>query len=249
MGITVNGRHAIATDRLHDGDFVCLLLPQDEKIPQGAELPFPVVFEDQDLLIVNKPAGMPMYPCPGHDRDSLSNSFSNYCAIRGESYSFRPVYRIDRDTTGLVLLAKHSYAASLLAGNVRKTYLAVCEGVLRGSGVIEQPIGIKEGSRLQRAVRSDGVYALTRWRSLSAGNGLSLLALRLKTGRTHQIRVHLSSCGYPLAGDDFYGGSLSLIRRQALHCAEIRLIHPVTKQKVRFVQTLPDDMKKLLILM
>ncbi|QAT49679.1 RluA family pseudouridine synthase [Caproiciproducens sp. NJN-50] len=249
MGIAVNGRHAIATDRLQKGDLICLRLPQDEKIPESENLPFPVVFEDQDLLVVNKPAGMPMYPCPGHDRDSLSNAYSNYCAVRGEPSSFRPVYRLDRDTTGLVVLAKHSYAASALAGNVRKTYLAVCEGILRDSGKIEQPIGMKEGSRIQRTVRPDGRYALTRWRSLSAGNGLSLLALRLKTGRTHQIRVHLSNCGHPLAGDDFYGGSLSLIRRQALHCAEIRFVHPVTKQKIRFVQRLPEDMEKLFLFM
>lgn len=249
MGITVNGRHAVVTDCLHRGDSVLLSLPADEKIPQGKELPFPVVLEDQDLLIVNKPAGMPMYPCPGHDCDSLSNAFSYACSIRGEAYSFRPIYRLDRDTTGLVLLAKHSYAAARLAGNVRKTYLAVCEGTLPGSGEIERPIGIKEGSRLQRAVRPDGEYALTRWRTLFTGNGLSFLALRLKTGRTHQIRIHLSDCGHPLSGDDFYGGSLSLVRRQALHCAEIRFLHPVTHRELRIVQNLPDDMRKLLFLM
>jgi 23S rRNA pseudouridine1911/1915/1917 synthase len=249
MGITVNGRHAIATDCLQQGDIVRLLLPQDQKILKRAELPFPVAFEDQDLLVVNKPAGMPMYPCPGHDCDSLLNAFSNYCALREEKCSFRPVYRLDKDTTGLILLAKHSYAASVLAGNVRKTYLAVCEGVLQGSGVIDRPIGMKEGSRLQRAVRSDGACAWTRWRSLFSGNGLSLLALRLKTGRTHQIRVHLSSLGHPLAGDDFYGGGLALVQRQALHCAEIRFLHPVTKRNVRFVQSLPDDMQKLFLFM
>jgi 23S rRNA pseudouridine1911/1915/1917 synthase len=149
----------------------------------------------------------------------------------------------------LVLLAKHSYAASILAGNVYKTYFAICEGVLHGSGAIERPIGLKEGSKLQRTVRPDGIYALTRWRSLFAGNGFSLLALRLKTGRTHQIRVHLSSCGHPLAGDDFYGGRLSFLKRQALHCGEIRFVHPVTKQKVRFVHCLPDDMKNLFVFM
>lgn len=249
MGITVNGRHAIATDCLQQGDIVRLLLPRDKKIPERAGLLFPVAFEDEDILVVNKPAGMPMYPCPGHDRDSLLNAYSNYCALRGEQFSFRPVYRLDKDTTGLVLLAKHSYAASLLAGNTRKTYLAVCEGILQGSGVIERPIGMKEGSRIQRAVRPDGTYALTRWRSLIIGSGLSLVALRLKTGRTHQIRVHLSSIGHPLAGDDLYGGSLSLTCRQALHCAEIRLVHPVTKQKIRVVQSLPDDMQKLILLM
>ncbi len=246
MGIVVNGRHAIVTDCLGEGDHISLCLPQDHKIPQTADIPIVVVYEDTDLIVVDKPSGMPMYPSPGHDRDSLSNAVANYFSGRGEQHSFRPVYRLDRDTTGLVLLAKHSYAASVLAKNVKKTYLAICEGILTGSGEIEKPIGIKEGHKLQRAVRSDGEYALTRWRSLFSGHGHSLLALKLKTGRTHQIRVHLSSAGHPLAGDDFYGGNLLKVSRQALDCTEIRFLHPVDRRTMRFVHSLPDDMEKLL---
>ncbi len=246
IGIMVNSRHAITADLLRAGDSVLLCMPQDDKILPPADLPLSVLYEDRDLLVIDKPAGMPMYPSPGHDHDSLANAFSNYCAAHGEQAAFRPVYRLDRDTTGIVVLAKHSYAAARLSGRVKKTYLAVCEGVLNGSGAIEKPIGIKEGHRLQRTVRPDGDYALTRWRSLFTGNGYSLLALWLKTGRTHQIRVHLSDCGHPLAGDDFYGGSLSFLCRQALHCAEVRLDHPVTKRRLRIVKKPPKDMEDLI---
>jgi 23S rRNA pseudouridine1911/1915/1917 synthase len=249
MGIMINGRHAIATDTLQAGDHVCLNLPRDDaKInAPPANLPFAVIYEDQDILVVNKSSGVPMYPTPGHDKDSLLNAFSYYYSLRDEKFAYRPIYRLDKDTTGLILLAKHSYAASQLAKNVQKTYFAICEGILYGSGVIDLPIGLKDGHKIQRTVRHDGVRAVTRWRSLCTGNGHSLLALHLRTGRTHQIRVHLSNFGHPLAGDDFYGGSLLLIQRQALHCGEIRLVHPVSRRKLRFVQDLPEDMQKLLL--
>lgn len=246
LGISVNGIHAIVTDFLQAGDCVRLILPRDEKFPEPAELPFPVVYEDADLLAVNKPAGMPMYPSPGHDCDSLANAFSAYFQKNGGLCSFRPIYRLDRDTTGLVILAKQPYAAACLAGKVRKTYLAICEGALRGSGNIRAPIGIKKGHTIQREVTPDGERAETRWRSLICGSHHSLLALHLKTGRTHQIRVHFSYLGHPLAGDDFYGGSRVQMDRTALHCAEIRLIHPLNGKMIRLTQGFPEDMTDLL---
>ena len=245
-GIAVNGRNAVVTVLLRAGDAVRLRLPGDKKFPEPAALPFSVVYEDADLLVADKPCAMPMYPTPGHDRDSLANAFAFYCAARGERRSFRPVYRLDRDTTGLVLLAKQPQAACALAGRIRKTYLAVCEGTLAGSGRIDAPIGLKDGRSIQREVSSAGRRAVTRWRAVCSGAGYSLVALRLKTGRTHQIRVHLASVGHPLAGDDFYGGGLSRIGRQALHCAEIRLIHPVAHERMRLTSPLPEDMRRLI---
>lgn len=247
-GITVNGCHSIATDRLNAGDCVCLELPADENTLQPVNIPVSVLYEDQDVLVVNKPSGMPMYPTPGHDCDSLANAIAYRCASKQDSFAFRPIYRLDKDTTGIVVLAKHAYAASLLAGNVKKTYVAVCEGTLAGSGVINQPIGVRDGHTIQREVRADGECAETQWRSLLVGTHYTFLALHLKTGRTHQIRVHFSSCGHPLAGDDFYGGKVSVIARQALHCGEVRFIHPVTKRGVRFVQALPADMRNIVCL-
>lgn len=245
-GILRNGGAVIAPDLLHAGDSIVLTFQDNEKSMPPAPLALPVIYEDEDLLVADKPAFMPMYPCPGHDGDSLANAVSYLQASEGKEYAFRPVYRLDRDTTGLVLLAKNPYAASRLAGNIRKTYLAICEGYLNGSGLIDQPIGLKPGHSIQRAVVPEGQKAVTRWRSLFAGKRHSLIVVRLKTGRTHQIRVHFSAAGYPLAGDDMYGGSLDFIDRQALHCARISFLHPVSGKRMRFSSPLPDDMRALL---
>lgn len=246
-GITRNGIKAIAPDVLCAGDCIQLCFPDDDKIPEPVPCNVPVVYEDDDLLIVDKPASMPMYPCPGHDCDSLANAVAFHQTVVHEKYAFRPVYRLDRDTTGLVLVAKNPFSAEKLAGNVRKTYFAVIEGVLNGSGVIDRPIGLKPGHTIQRAVISTGISAVTRWRAVRLMNGFSLIAVRLKTGRTHQIRVHFSAIGHPLAGDDMYGGSLDIISRQALHCAEIRFHHPVTGKTMCFRSELPVDMLALCI--
>ncbi|HEX3017746.1 MAG TPA: RluA family pseudouridine synthase [Caproicibacter sp.] len=244
-GITRNGQHTIATDILNAGDKVSITFPDDKKLPAPASLPVVTVYEDEDLLILNKPAAMPMYPTPGHDCDSLANAVAYMQLEAGSTFSYRPVYRLDKDTTGLVLLAKNAYAASRLSGTAKKTYLAVCEGILRGSGLIDRPIGLKPGHTIQRAVVPDGERAVTRWRSVFNGKAHSLIAIHLKTGRTHQIRVHFSDFGYPLAGDDMYGGSLANINRQALHCAEIRFMHPVTGKCMRIRSILPQDMLDL----
>ncbi len=247
MGITNNGQHAIVTDTLKAGDIVRLLMPDDLKQAEPVSLPLTVVYEDRDILIVDKPANMPMYPTPGHDYDSLANAVAAYYMNQNEKLAFRPVYRLDKDTTGLVVLAKNSYCASRLSGRLQKEYTAICEGELSGSGIINDPIGIKAGHRIQREVTPNGESAITNWQSLCGGNHHTLVLLQLKTGRTHQIRVHLSHLGHPLAGDDMYGGSLLLIDRQALHCGSVSFVHPVTMQNLYFTCDLPADMKNLLI--
>ncbi len=244
-GIRRNGGQVASPDALRAGDCVTLSYPEEGSGIPPVPLPIRIVYEDGDVLVVDKPASMPMYPCPGHDCDSLANAEAFLQAASGERRAFRPVYRLDRDTTGLVLLAKNPFAASKLSGSIVKTYLAVCEGFFAGSGVFDSPIGLKPGHSIQRAVVPDGRRAVTRWRSLLAGERHSLVAVRLKTGRTHQIRVHFSAAGHPLAGDDMYGGSLALIKRQALHCAEIRFRHPVAGKAMRFLSPLPEDMRLL----
>jgi pseudouridine synthase, RluA family len=246
MGITRNGLHAIVTETLYGGDIIRLRMPDDIKQQEPAEAPLITVYEDDDLLIVNKPAYMPMYPSPGHDRDSLANVFSARCLQREERIAFRPVYRLDRDTTGLVVLAKNPYSAARLAGQIGKEYIAVCEGELSGTGEIDAPIARKEGHGIQREVAPHGETAVTRWCSLGVGSGYSLLALELETGRTHQIRVHLSYLGHPLAGDDFYGGRIALITRQALHCGSVSFMHPYSGRAMHFDCALPEDMAALL---
>lgn len=246
MGITVNGAAATVRVVLQKGDWVRLLLPEDEPFPEPAALPLAPLYEDNDLLVVDKPSGMPVHPSPGHDRDSLANAAAAYFLNKGERLAFRPVYRLDRDTTGALILAKNAFVAARLAGTVEKTYLAVCEGILQGEGMEDGPIGLLPGHSIQRCVSPEGVRAVTHWHALDQAGGHTLLALRLETGRTHQIRVHMVSRGNPLAGDDFYGGSRALIARQALHCAQVTFKHPMIEKDMSLVAPIPADFSALL---
>lgn len=248
-GITVNGEHAHVIRIIHTGDTVVLKLPEQETSVIPEPIPLSVLFEDDDLLILNKPWGMAMYPTPGNDSGSLANAAAFHAKQRGEIFSLHPVYRLDKNTSGIVVLAKHGYAASALAFCVQKTYWAVCEGFLEGSGTIDQPIRLVEGRGIQREV-GDGPgsqRAVTHWTAVShSPHNHTLLRIQLETGRTHQIRVHFSSIGHPLAGDDFYGGSRKWIQRQALHCGEASFVHPVTNETIHFSQPMPADMQRLL---
>ncbi|WP_195983462.1 RluA family pseudouridine synthase [Clostridium sp. D33t1_170424_F3] len=246
-GITVNDTRATVLETLHMGDVVKLRLPEDRKELPPAEIPLRLLYEDADLLVVDKPAGMPVHPSPGHDRDSLANAVAAYFQGKGERVSIRPVYRLDKDTTGVMLLAKNAFAAARLAKGVHKVYFAVCEGVLHGNATEIGPIGLCPGHSIQRAIVPDGVPAMTHWKAISNSETHTLLKVRIETGRTHQIRVHMAHLQHPLAGDDMYGGSLERIQRQALHCGEIAFCHPVTGEKYRLFAPLPEDMRRLLV--
>lgn len=246
-GILVNDKHAIVLETLHTGDVVTLRLPEDKKELPPVEIPLRLIYEDADLLVVDKPAGMPVHPSPGHDCDSLANAVTAYFQGKGEQVSIRPVYRLDKDTTGVMLLAKNAFAAARLAKGVHKGYLAVCEGVLQGSGTETGPIGLCPGHSIQRAVIPDGVPAVTHWKAVSDNGAYTLLRVQIETGRTHQIRVHMAHLHHPLAGDDMYGGGLEQICRQALHCAEIAFCHPVTGERYSLFAPLPEDMGRLLV--
>lgn len=246
MGITVNGVHRRSIDILRAGDVVQLRLPADLRPAQAVDLPLSVLYEDEDLILLDKPAGMPVHPSRGHECDTLANAFAHYMQQRGKALTFRPVNRLDRDTSGIVAVAKNSFSAASLAGSIDKTYFAVCEGELKGSGIIDLPLGLKPGHGIMRQVREDGERAVTRYTVLGSAGGHTLLKLKLETGRTHQIRVHLSSLGHPLAGDDMYGGSLSLIGRQALHCEAVSFVHPFTRERIEAKSELPEDLRGLL---
>lgn len=247
-GITVNGAHAYVTQILQTGDVVGLKLPGAETQAEPCHIPLDILYEDADLLLINKPSLMPIYPTPGHDCDSLANAVAFYATEKREPFSFHPIFRLDKNTSGIVILAKHCYSASLLAFGVSKTYTAICEGTLKGSGTIDAPIRLKEGHGIQREVGGgpEAQRAVTHWKAVRQYGNHTLLEIQLETGRTHQIRVHFSSIGHPLAGDDMYGGSREWIDRQALHCGTVSFIHPVTKQAMMFQQPLPADMQQLL---
>ncbi len=249
-GIRLNGEPVYVIVTVHTGDVVELFPPAGETQAPPEDLPFSVLYEDERLLAVNKPAGMPVHPSPGHDRDSLLNAFSGWLLRENRpSFAFRPLYRLDRDTTGIVLLAKDGYSAAVLPQKIQKEYQAVCEGILTGEGMIRLPIGLEPGSRIRRSTGPeavDPVPAVTHWKALASDGAHTLLSFRLETGRTHQIRVHMASMGHPVAGDDLYGGSREKLDRQALCCISaviaeepaVRLCVPAPEEWVRIFPNL-----------
>ena len=224
--VTCNGSPLNKKDKLKAGQTILLTLPDPQPIEaQPQNIPLDIVYEDDSLLVVNKPKGMVVHPAPGNPDGTMVNALLWHCAGRlsGIGGAIRPgiVHRIDKDTSGLVLAAKHAYAAPLLARNVETRYDAIAEGELPlGEGVIDAPIGRQAESIIGRCVTPEGKPSRTEYTILEADHGLSLAACVPVTGRTHQIRVHFASIGHPLAGDDLYGGRRDRIGRQALHCAK-----------------------------
>lgn len=245
-GITSNGVHIRTIDKLYSGDEVAITLPDEKNEIEPINLPIKILYEDEHIIAFDKSAFMTVHPVHGHIDDTLANAAAYYAESKGEVWSFRAVNRLDRDTSGVLLTAKNAYAAALLPKSVKKIYIAVCEGVIKEGGTVNAPIRLKEGHSIQREVGSGGVNAVTHYRPLKYGNGHTLTEFDLETGRTHQIRVHMSYLGYPLAGDDMYGGSLKYISRQALHCREVCFQHPVTKKQIRIESVLPEDILNVL---
>lgn len=235
------------------GQKLTVYLPDDppsDVIPVEGALS--IVYEDAHFLIVNKPAGLCVHPGPNHREDTLGNYLAWRDKARGESRLFRPVNRLDRGTSGLVCVAKHAYAADRLrqlmnCAQWHKGYLAVCEGVPTSlSGIIDAPIGRKDGSVLMREVRPDGKNARTRYAVLSSFEGRALVQLWPETGRTHQIRVHMAYVGHPLTGDFLYGTEQpEVIGRTALHASALAFPHPITGRPCTFSAPLPEDMLRL----
>ncbi len=244
-GMTVGEQKIRSIDTLHAGDVVCLRFPQDTSDIIPVFMQPDIVYEDETLLIVNKPPFMPVHPVREHQTDTLANGIMFYSRQKGENYTFRAVNRLDKDTSGLIAVAKNAYAHTFLIRHIEKKYRALCEGELYGSGTIRTPIRLKEGSVMQREAAEGGMSAVTHYTSVAVENGHTLLSLWLETGRTHQIRVHLSSIGHPLAGDELYGGSRRIFQRQCLHCESLCLTHPVSGEKMMFSRKAEDWMKLL----
>ncbi|MBQ6569967.1 MAG: RluA family pseudouridine synthase [Clostridia bacterium] len=244
-GITENGRHIRTIDRLTAGSVVRVRLPEDDISVEPYDMPLDIVFEDEDILVIDKPAGMAVHPSPGHDTATLANAVSAYFLRQGKTLGFRPIYRLDKDTSGLILIAKNTFCASRLGKNVQKRYYAVAQGEIKETGTLDLPIIIAPGHSIQRSVGEGGISAVTHYVPLCVHEGNTLLEIELETGRTHQIRVHFSHIGHPLAGDDMYGGKRDIINRQALHCGKLWFTHPVTGEEMKFNCPLPEDIKKI----
>lgn len=247
LGISRNGELLRVIDTVFENDIIQIKLPEDNNEIEPVDIPLDICYEDDHIMVLNKPPYMPVHPTHGHIDDTLANGVAFYLNNKNESFSFRAINRIDRDTTGLVLVAKHSYAASNLVKNVQKKYVAVCEGEILNSGTIDAKISLLPGHTIQRtAGTSDGVTAITHYNPILIKNGHTLVEFNLETGRTHQIRVHMSHINHPLAGDDMYGGSLEYIKRQALHCKTITFLHPVTHKEITVTTDLPEDMQNII---
>jgi len=254
-GILVDGRRVNTRYCPAEGQTLSVQLSDPERRSGIVPAPGPIdiVFEDEDVIVLNKAPGLSVHPGPGHFDDTLGNFLLYYYDQSGQAGDFHPVHRLDRGTSGLMVAAKHPHAQEVLklqlhTDNFRRGYLAVCEGVpFPAEGTIDAPIGPKDGSLVEQMVRPDGKSARTHYRVLEEKKGRALLRLDLDTGRTHQIRVHMAYTGHPLTGDFLYGTEdHDLIPRTALHSAYLSFRHPVSGERLEFSLPLPEDMAKLL---
>ena len=243
-GIKLNGKFAKAIEVLKSGDNLTVNIKNSGKMPKKFECEnVKVAYNDEDILVLNKPPLMPVHESRNHRGDTLANVAACYME---SDCAFRAVYRLDRDTSGLVLIAKNELAASKLAGKIKKDYYAVVSGKFEGRGTIDLPIRRVQESIIERGVFDDGERAVTHYEAIKTDGESTLLKLNLETGRTHQIRVHFSHLGAPLLGDTLYGGSCEKINRQALHCKTIYFTHPITHEKITVDCDFPNDFKGLI---
>ena len=254
--ILKNGVWEYMRSPLAAGDTLTVHIQEIESSPNipPVELPLHIIYEDDDILVVNKPAGMPIHPSLNNYENSLANGLMWYYTQQGKPFIFRCTNRLDRDTSGLTVIAKHLISSSILSSmgarhEIKREYLAIVRGsVTPPSGTIDAPLARTGSSMIERKVDFEhGERAITHYKVVEEKNGHSLVSLILETGRTHQIRVHMQYLGFPLVGDYLYNPDMEYIHRQALHSWKLSFIHPITKEPMEFTAELPEDMKNILI--
>ena len=257
--VAVNGRAVSKSYKLAGGEDVAVTLPEPEPVeavPQ--DIPLDVVYEDADVIVVNKPSGMVVHPAPGHPDGTLVNALLYHCAgtLSGIGGALRPgiVHRIDRDTSGLIIAAKndaaHQYLSAQLADHtLARTYECIVVGKLREDrGTVDAPIARHPADRKRMAVVADGREAVTHWEVIARYPGYTHVRCRLETGRTHQIRVHMAYIGHPILGDTVYGAKKEVpgLTGQCLHAVGLRFLHPRTHEVVELSCPLPDEFTRML---
>ena len=248
-GFSVDTRNEIS---INDEIIVKLDLEEDNSNIVPTKMNIEIIYEDEWFLVINKPAGIAIHPSRMHYTDSLSNGIRYYFDKIGLKKKYRPVTRLDYDTSGIVIFAKCEYIQECFIKQMnnktfKKEYLAIVDGILENKkGSISFPIARKEGSIIERCVSDIGQPSVTHYEVLSTFENYSLVKCYLETGRTHQIRVHFAAISHPLIGDTLYGNPSDLISRQALHSYKISCIHPIFNKKVEFICDIPLDMKKLI---
>lgn len=251
--IYLNGNVTSVNHPVLENDLIECYLDYEEDnsniIP--TEMPLNIIYEDEAYIVVNKPAGIPVHPSMDHYTDSLSNGIAFYFNQIGLKKKIRPVNRLDKDTSGIVIFAKNEYIQECLVRQMKskefiKRYIAVVNGNLDNlEGTINAPIARKEGSIIERCVSETGDIAITHYKVLKRKTDFDIVECILETGRTHQIRVHFAYLGHSLLSDTLYGTSSSLINRQALHAYKVEFTHPLSKKKVKYIATVPEDLNKL----
>lgn len=252
--IWLNSTPTFVDSRLKPFDIVEILIDFEEKseniIPTQIDLN--IIYEDEYYIVINKPSGIAIHPSILHYTDSLANGVKFYFEQKNIKKKIRPINRLDKDTSGIVIFAKNEYIQEFLVKEMKKNtffkeYIAVCEGIFESKiGTINLPIGRKENSIIERCVCSDGDIAITHCNVLKSLKNTSVVHVTLETGRTHQIRVHLSNIGHPILGDTLYGNPSSVINRQALHAYKVKFIHPITGLNVEYIATIPSDIKSII---
>ncbi len=255
QGVLKNGMPCFMNQYLQIGDELTIHIEENTSSEHvyPHKLPLNILFEDDHLIVVDKPAGMPIHPSANNHDNSLASALAWYYQTQDTPFVFRCMNRLDRDTSGVTIVAKHHVAAGILAKDIRahklkREYLAIVSGTaLPDTGTINAPLGRKQGSLIERTIDfKNGEHAITHYQVLKRKNGHSLISLVLETGRTHQIRIHMKYLGYPIIGDYLYNPDMQLIGRQALHSHQMTLIHPITKKNMCFTAELPRDMTDII---
>ena len=233
------------------GAEIRITLPDETSGFKPQNIPLDIVYEDDELMIINKQPGLIVHPTKGHPTGTVANALMYYMEQTGKPFKIRFVNRLDMDTSGLLVVAKNSYTQNdytkqMKENTVEKRYIAVVKGIVESDeGTIDLPIGRPDPDHVRRGVMEDGAPSVTHYKVLDRYNGYSLVELLLETGRTHQIRVHMSHIGHPVLGDWLYEGlNPLLIDRQALHAAKLTFTHPMTKKRMTFEAPIPEDIKK-----
>ncbi len=249
-GLQLNGGHIRTVDFVKEGDHLVVTLRDNASeniIPKY--IPLDIVYEDEDILVINKQPYIPTHPSMGNYENSLANGVMYYYISRGEERVFRAVNRLDKDTSGLMAIAKNSYVHARLSEEIyekelRRKYKCIVCGKVENNGTVDAPIKRAEGSVINRIVSDDGQRAVTHYKVIEGYKEYTLLEMELETGRTHQIRVHMAHIGHPLAGDWLYGTeNHTMVNRQMLHSCYLRFIHPVSGRELKFQNEIYGDMR------